>query len=66
MVSVLVVVALFSFAFVLNRWDVVEVLVANGVVVAVVSVAVTGDNFAVVKELDIVLSVVSDSEAVDE
>lgn len=49
MVSVLLVVALFSFAF-----------------VAVVSVAVTGDNFAVVKELDIVLSVVSDSEAVDE
>ena len=66
MVSVLVVVALFSFAFVLNRWDVVEVLVVDEVVVAVVSVAVTGDTFAVVKELDIVLSVVSDSEAVDE
>ena len=66
MVSVLLVVALFSFAFVLSRWDVVEVLVVDEVVVAVVSVAVTGDNFAVVKELDIVLSVVSDSEAVDE
>lgn len=66
MVSVLVVVALFSFAFILNRWDVVEVLVVDEVVVAVVSVAVTGDTFAVVKELDIVLSVVSDSEAVDE
>lgn len=66
MVSVLLVVAIFSFAFVRSRWDVVEVLVVDEVVVAVVSVAVTGDNFAVVKKLDIVLSVVGDSEAVDE
>ena len=62
----MLVVALFSFVVVLNGCVVVEVLVVDGVVFAVVSVAVTGDTLAVLMELDIFLSVARASVAVDE
>ena len=62
----MLVVALFSFVVVLNGCVVVEVLVVDGVVFVVVSVAVTGDTLAVLMELDIFLSVARASVAVDE
>ena len=62
----MLVVALFSFVVVLNGCVVVEVLVVDGVVFVVVSVAVTGDTLAVLMELDIFLSVARANVAVDE
>ena len=57
MVSVVLPLAFAMLVVVLDRLVVVEAVIANEVVVAVVSVAVIGDAVAVLVELVIVLSV---------